>query len=173
MKKRNIFLFTLIPFLLASCSSNQEVNEEDKAIADEVADCAAIAQLSRGCEGVQVMYSSPNTYNLILKPYQPSKEEMKNGVKPIYNHTLLLATWFALERDESIVANLSWSFSLPEYVEITPPINDKVPHETVSFVKYPEYGEEVKMTMTGVISYKSASSTVNYNIVIRNMINNA
>lgn len=169
MKFSNLLLSIISLSLLSSCGSN----EDAQAIADEVADCAAIAQISRGRDGVQVMYSSLDTYNLILKPYQPTREEMKNGTKPIYNHTLLLATWFALERDESIVANIEWSFSLPEYVSITPPYSDKIPHETVSFVKYPEYGVDVNMMMTGLVKYKNATSEVKYNIVIRNTIKDA
>ncbi len=169
MKFKNLFLSILGVSLLSSCGNSVD----EQAIADEIADCAAIAQISRGRDGVQVMYSSSDTYNLILAPYTPSREEMKNGAKPIYTHTLLLATWMALERDESIVGTIDWTFSNDYYVDIVPPINEKIPHETVTFKNYPAYGEDVNLVLTGTVNYKSASSTVNYNIVIRNTIKDA
>ncbi len=165
MKKIALVLFSFT-LLLASCGG--EVDPFDQGVVDEVASSAAIALVSRGRSGVTVMYNTSNTDNVIYKPYFPSKESKQ---EPIFSTSLLLSTWFRLERDEDIVADIEWKFDKSEYVEIVPPISEKIPQETVNFNfdLFPKYNQSIPLTMTATIKYKTASKEVVYSLVLTNI----
>lgn len=152
-------LLLVIPAVLALASCGNK--EEDQRIADEVSRCAAIAQLMRGRDGVQVMFTSDQDVNDIYKPYQPPWGSQE---KPIYTSSLLLSVWFELNDNKEQRASLEWSFDKEEYVSISYPTSDRLPHATVAFTKYPPEGEEVMIKMTATIKYKSATSYAYYDL---------
>ena len=165
MKKINLFLLSSL-LLLSFCAG--EVDPFDEQVVEEVASSAAIALVSRGRSGVTVMYNTTNTDNVIYKPYFPSRESKQ---EPIFSTTLLLSTWFKLERDEDIVADIEWSFDKSEYVSIVAPISDKIPQQTVNFNfdLFPKYNETIPLTMTANIKYKTASKEVVYSLLLANV----
>ncbi|MCQ2793294.1 MAG: hypothetical protein MJ221_02580 [Bacilli bacterium] len=164
MKKIFSLLFLLpITIGISSCSNH----EEDQRIADEISHCAAIAQLSRGRDGVQVMFTSNEDVNDIYKPYNPPRG---SDEKTIYTSSLLLSVWFELEENSSNKATLEWSFDKEEYINMIPPKSEKLPHATVTFTKYPNYGEEIMIKMEAKIKYNTAVSYAKYDLRLLNTV---
>lgn len=163
MKLKGLFIILFIPFLLSSCSGRDKL--KDQAIADEIANTAAIAQVSSGRDGSHILFSGEKGENTIYKPYTPPRGSTE---KQIFTSTLILSTWFKLDENSEEKAYLEWTFDDPSYIIVTPPSSDLLPHETVSFVKYPEYGQIINLLLTGEITYFSGKSKVIYNISLYN-----
>ncbi len=90
--------------------------------------------------------------------------------KPIYKSSLLLSVWFKLEEVTEDVATLDWEFDNREYVNFVAPANEKLPHATVSFPKFPEFGSSVEIHFKAKIKYKTATSEARYLITLDNTI---
>lgn len=160
----------LFPLLLSSCSSY----EEDLKIATEVSDCGAIAQ---------ILYSSGEVRPNPGGNYGPGGSKGGNSIimfrreyatNYIYEQkdNLILSSWFQLERNSNVVATIEWSFDKDEYVNIIPPLSDKIPHLTVAFTKFPADNEKEELVLTGVVTYGSASVNVYYDIVLDHVVTN-
>lgn len=162
--KLNSAIFTLIIPALLLCSCNEK-NEQDQIVADEVAANGAIALVLSGRDGSQVMFAGEDAQNSIFKPYNPP---VGSPDRPIYTSTLSLSVWFKISEDSEEKATLNWTFDKPEYVKIVPPASEILPHENVTFLSYPAYGEQIKLVLTGEITYHSAKSTAIYNIYLEN-----
>ena len=159
---KKILLLSTIGLLLSSCG----VNPADQAIADEISQCAAIAQLSSGRDGVRVLFQDEEN-NTIYYPYMPP---YGSNEKPIYKSSLLLSVWFKLEEVTEDVATLDWEFDNREYINFVAPANEKLPHATVSFPKFPEFGSTVEIHVKAKIKYKTATSEARYLITLDNTI---
>lgn len=158
----------LFPLVLASCGQNGDY-AFNKSKADEVAECDAIAQISRGRDGSHVMYQGEMGVNMVYKPWMPPHGETG---KPIYKTSLILSTWFEQPEKSIEKCTLKWTFEPSTYTQFHAPTNPNLPHATVSFYenKFPPYGEKIYIKMTAEITYKNATSQAIYNIYLVNTV---
>ena len=160
--KRLFFTLTLLSSLLMGCSSSSK--EEDQARAIQVSETGAIAQLMSGTSA-RILFSGEDNSNYVYKPYNPPKDSEEVRIPA---SSLLLATWFAFDEANKDKATLEWSFDKSEYVTLKLPEVSTLPHATVTFNSFPEDSSEIKLVLTGKITYKTAESNVIYNIILKN-----
>lgn len=163
--KNIIKAFLLFPLTLTlfSCGG---VKKEDQEYADQVASCGAIATISLGRSGSQVMFTEDYSPNDIYKPYNPAPG---SGDVPIYQATMLLCVWFKFETSDERKATLSWEFDHPEYVNYILPSSDNLPRATATIKQYPEKGGQLDLHMTATVKYNNATSKAKYYVRILNV----
>ena len=63
---------------------------------------------------------------------------------------------------------MTMSFDKSDYVTLKLPELPSLPHATVTFNSFPEDDSVIKLVLTGSVTYNKATSSVTYNISLKN-----